>query len=269
MTAAAEPPPAPEPLAGPAIDTHCHLDLVGGRIERVLAAAREVGVTRVVTVGVDVDSSRWCAQAAADHPDVYAAVAIHPNEAHRADDAAWAEIERLARRPGVVAVGETGLDYFRDSAPAAAQEESFRRHIEIAKAAAKALVIHDRQAHEDVLRILEEQGPPRATVFHCFSGDAAFARRCADRGYLLSFAGTLTFANAPYLREAAAVTPLEQVLVETDAPFLAPVPYRGRPNAPYLIPLTLRALAAAQGRDLAQVTRAVWDNATRAFSLPG
>ncbi|HVA60970.1 MAG TPA: TatD family hydrolase [Mycobacteriales bacterium] len=268
MTPSGELPPAPQPLPVPVDDSHCHLDLTDGSIESAVAAAQAVGVRRIVTIGVDVESSEWAADAAAQHRDVFAAVAIHPNDAHRADDSAWNRIEALAGQPGVRAVGETGLDYFRDSAPPAAQQESFRRHIAIAKATGRALVIHDRDAHEDVLRILAEEGAPDRTVFHCFSGDAAMARRCADLGYVLSFAGTLTFANAPALREAAAVTPLDMVLVETDAPFLTPVPYRGRPNASYLVPYTLRALAAAQGRDVAEVGAAVAATAMRIFDFP-
>jgi TatD DNase family protein len=263
-----EAPPAPDPLTGPVVDSHCHLDLVGGDVAEVLAAARQAGVVRAVTVGIDVATSRWSADAARDHEGLYAAVAIHPNEAHRADEAAWAEIERLAGRAEVVAVGETGLDYYRTTAPRPAQQESFRRHIAIAKATGKALVIHDRDAHEEVLVVLDEEGAPEHTVFHCFSGDAGFARRCVDRGYVLSFAGTLTFTNAPYLREAAKVAPAGRVLVETDAPFLAPMPYRGRPNSPYLVPLTLRALAAAQGRDAEETAADVWQTACRVFGLP-
>jgi TatD DNase family protein len=269
MSPSGAPPPPPEPLAVPVADSHCHLDLMGGDVPAALAAARSVGVLRVITVGVDVTTSAWCADTAAAHDGLYAAVAIHPNEAHTADEAAFARIEELAGRPEVVAVGETGLDYYRDSASPAAQQEAFRRHIAIAKATGRALVIHDRQAHDDVLAILAEQGAPERTVFHCFSGDASFARACAERGYFLSFAGTLTFANAAYLREAAAGAPLDALLVETDAPFLAPVPHRGRPNAPYLVPLTLRALAAAQRREVDEVAAAVWANTARAFALPG
>lgn len=268
MSPAGEAPPIPEPVPGPVIDSHCHLDLIDADISDVLDAARSAGVLRAVTIGVDVDTSRWSAEAASRHQGVYAAVAIHPNEANRADEAGWSEIERLARLPGVVAVGETGLDYYRTTATHEAQRESFRRHIAIAKSTGRALVIHDREAHDDVLTVLAEEGAPEHTVFHCFSGDAAFARRCVDNGYVLSFAGTLTFTNAPYLREAAALAPPDQVLVETDAPFLAPMPYRGRPNSPYLVPLTLRALAAAQRRDPAETAAAVWSTACRVFGLP-
>jgi TatD DNase family protein len=261
------PPPAPEPLPVPVVDSHCHLDLMAGPVEAALADARAVGVTRVVTVGVDVPTSELSARLAERYPEVYAAVAVHPNEASGADEAAFAAVERLAGRDRVRAVGETGLDYYRLGAPAAVQQAAFRRHIAIAKATGRALVIHDRDAHHDVLRILAEEGAPEHTVFHCYSGDAAMARECAERGYVLSFAGTLTFGNAPYLREAAAVVPLEQVLVETDAPFLAPAPHRGRPNGPYLIPVTVRALAAAVRRELAEVCAALNETSARVFGI--
>ncbi len=166
----------------------------------------------------------------------------------------------------MVAVGETGLDHYRTGAEQwAAQEEAFRRHIAIAKAAGKALVIHDRDAHDDVLRVLAEEGAPERVVFHCFSGDAAMARVCADRGYAVSFAGNVTFKNAGDLREAAAVAPVDLLLVETDAPFLTPEPYRGAPNAPYLVPLTLRALAEVKGMDVAELGAAVAATAARFF----
>lgn len=262
-----EPPPAPEPLAVPALDSHCHLDLLDVGVDETTAAAKAVGIARVVTVGVDAATSRWSVETARTHPDVFAAVAIHPNDAPRATAADLDEIERLAADPAVVAVGETGLDYFRtgdDGRPA--QEESFRRHIDIAKRSGKALMIHDRDAHLDVLRVLDAEGAPEHVVLHCFSGDADFARACIERGYVLSFAGTVTFANAQALREAAAITPLGQLLVETDAPFLTPHPYRGRPNAPYLVPLTVRAVAAAIGTSPDVVAAAVTATAARVFA---
>jgi len=196
-----------------------------------------------------------------------AGVAIHPNEAPaKADDAALAEIERLAALPHVRAVGETGLDYYRTGpADRPAQQRSFRAHIDIAKRTGTAVMIHDREAHADVLRILAEEGAPEQVVFHCFSGDAAMARACADRGHLMSFAGNVTFKNAGTLREAALAAPLEMLLVETDAPFLAPMPYRGRPNAPHLVPFTLRFLAQLKGVDLDDLCHAVTANAERAF----
>jgi TatD DNase family protein len=279
-----EPPPSPEPLPAPALDSHTHLDIVVGErpahgagdegwpddeaVDAEIAAAAAVGVPRLVQVGVDVGSSRWSAELAARHPAVLAAVAIHPNEAGAggATDDALAEIDRLAALPRVRAVGETGLDRFRTGPEGwAAQEASFRAHIRIAKERGVALVIHDRDAHEEILRVLEDEGPPEHTVFHCFSGDAAFAKACVQRGYVLSFAGTLTFGNAGYLREAAALTPVDQLLVETDAPFLTPVPHRGRPNASRLVPHTVRALADVTGVELAQLCGTLTATAERVF----
>ena len=265
-----EPPPAPEPLRVSVADSHCHLDIMGGDVVSQLEAARAVGIDTVMQIGVDVESSRLAASLAAEHPSVWAAVALHPNEAGRgmATDEALAEIASLARLPQVKAIGETGLDHFRTGPEGQGmQEASFRAHIQIAKDADKTLVIHDRDAHDDVLRVLSEEGAPDRVVFHCFSGDAAMARLCADAGYYLSFAGPVTFKPNDALREAAAVCPEDRLLVETDAPFLTPMPFRGRPNAPYLIPLTMRALAAARGQDLDLLCAAVAGNGKRAFRL--
>lgn len=281
------PPPLPEPLRVAVADSHTHLDMQSGTVEEGLAKAASVGVTTVVQVGCDVKGSRWAAETAAAYANVHAAVALHPNEAPRivhgdpdgwsrqgarpgggqaALDDALAEIEALAALDHVKAVGETGLDYFRTGPEGmAAQERSFRAHIEIAKRQGKALVIHDRDAHADVLRVLREEGAPERTVFHCYSGDAEMARECAAAGYYMSFAGTVTFKNAAPLREALAVAPLELVLVETDAPYLTPAPYRGRPNAPYLIPLTVRAMAAVRGIDEDAMATALAANTARAF----
>jgi TatD DNase family protein len=277
-------PPSPEPLPAPALDSHTHLDIVVGErpahgagdegwpdeeaVDAEIAAAAAVGIPRLVQVGVDVPSSRWSAQLAARHPSVLAAVALHPNEAGagRADDDALAEIDRLAALPRVRAVGETGLDRYRTGEEGwAAQEASFRAHIGIAKRHGIALVIHDRDAHDEVLRVLDDEGAPEHTVLHCFSGDAAFARACVQRGFVLSFAGTLTFANAGYLREAAALAPVGQLLVETDAPFLTPVPFRGRQNSSRLVPHTVRALAEVTGTDLAELCAALTATADRVF----
>ena len=254
-------PPDPPPLASPVFDAHCHLDAMAHRAgavardepadEGYLAAAVEraaaVGVTRLVNVGCEV--GEW--QSAVDstaHPAIYAALAVHPTEVAGLTDADYDRLEGLLRHDRVVAVGETGLDYYWDRTTPAEQQEHFRRHIELAERVGKPLMIHDREAHADVLRILAETGAPRAgVIFHSFSGDAEMATECARHGYLLSFSGVLTFTNAPALRAAAAVTPLEQLLVETDAPFLTPHPYRGRPNAPYLVPHTVRALAGLKG----------------------
>ena len=243
---------APEALAVPVFDAHTHLDAIAAKLERpaddafvaeVMREARAVNVLAAVTVGDTVASSQWCVRAAHSHRDVYAAVAVHPTEIDGLTDDDYATLEALARDERVVAVGETGLDYYWDRTAPAAQQEHFRRHIALAKAVGKPLMIHDRDAHADVLRILREEGAPEQVVFHAFSGDAAMARECADAGYVLSFPGVVTFKNAPALREAAAVAPMGQVLVETDAPFLTPHPLRGRPNAPRLLPLTTRGLA--------------------------
>ena len=278
-----EPPPSPEPLPAPALDSHTHLDIVLGErpagnehgvwapddaVDAEIAAAAAVGVPRLVQVGVDVPSSRWSAALAARHPNVLAAVAVHPNEAGggAATDDALAEIDRLAAQPRVRAVGETGLDRYRTGPEGwAAQEASFRAHIRIAKDRGVALVIHDRDAHEEILRVVDDEGAPEHVVMHCFSGDAGFAKACAERGYTLSFAGTLTFGNAGHLREAAALTPVEQLLVETDAPFLTPMPHRGRPNASRLVPHTVRALAQVTGTELEQLCAALTANAERVF----
>ncbi|PKV86205.1 TatD family hydrolase [Streptomyces sp. TLI_146] len=288
MSAAKDaPPPLPEPLGVAVADSHTHLDMQSTTVEEALTKAASVGVTTVIQVGCDLKGSQWAADTAEAHENVHAAVALHPNEAPRivlgdpdgwsrqgarqpggdaALDDALAEIDRLAALPHVKAVGETGLDYFRTGADGmAAQERSFRAHIEIAKRHGKALVIHDREAHADVLRILREEGAPDRTVFHCYSGDAEMAELCAESGYFMSFAGNMTFKNAQPLRDALAVAPLELVLVETDAPFLTPAPYRGRPNAPYLIPITVRAMAAVKSIHEDVLAAAIADNTARAF----
>lgn len=258
-------PPLPEALTVPVYDNHTHLEIADGDnpigyLEQ-LDRASAVGVRGVIQVGGDVATSRWSAATAAIEPRMLAAVAIHPNEAPVYDtaggpdgtwqgglDAAIAEIDRLAGLPRVVAVGETGLDFFRTGEEGrAAQQRSFEAHIEIAKRHGLALQIHDRDAHEAVIETLLRVGAPERTVFHCFSGDAEMARLCADNGWYLSFAGTVTFKNAQNLRDALQAIPRSQILIETDAPFLTPTPFRGRPNAPYLMPLTLRAMAAELG----------------------
>lgn len=277
---AGEFPPAPESLPRAVLDSHTHLDITvseagvpgGGPADDpvavAIALATKVGVDRLVQVGVDVASSRWGADTADRYPAVLATVALHPNEAPRLSDLdeALREIESLAARDRVRGIGETGMDFFRTGDEGrAAQEQSFRAHIAIAKRYGKTLVIHDRDAHADVLRILDDEGAPDRVVLHCFSGDADFARECVRRGYLLSFAGTVTFGSATVLREAAALTPVDQMLVETDAPYLTPMPYRGRPNASYLIPLTVRALAATTGSDLDELCAAISATGDRAF----
>ncbi|MFG2865243.1 TatD family hydrolase [Streptomyces sioyaensis] len=281
------PPPLPEPLRVAVADSHTHLDMQESTVDEALAKAASVGVTTVVQVGCDLAGSRWAAETAAAYDSVHATVALHPNEAPRivlgdpdgwsrqgareaggdaALDTALAGIDELAALPQVRGVGETGLDYFRTGPEGmAAQERSFRAHIEIAKRHGKALVIHDREAHDDVLRILREEGAPERVVFHCYSGDAAMAEICAAAGYFMSFAGNVTFKNARQLREALTVAPPELVLVETDAPFLTPAPYRGRANAPYLIPVTLRAMAEVKAMTEDALATAVAANTARAF----
>jgi TatD DNase family protein len=263
--------PAPEPLPGPAFDSHCHLDMIDLPVADTLERAAAAGIRRVVTVGCDTASSRWSADCAATFPAVYAAVAIHPNETAAAATSAagrqdvLAEIARLAALPRVRAVGETGLDYYRDNAPPDVQRDWFRAHIDIAKQTGKPLMIHDRDAHADVLSILAADGAPEQVIFHCYSGDAELAARCAQAGYVLSFAGTLTFGNAAGLREAAAVTPAELILAETDAPFLTPAPNRGRSNTPAQVAHTIRAIAAVKELDAGKLCAVLEANGERVF----
>jgi TatD DNase family protein len=261
----------------PVVDGHAHLDHTrqGDQpfdLAQALAAAAAVNVTRVIQIGCELDSARWTVQAIERHPQLLGGVALHPTEASavvaagtlasEGDPAAgWAalaaaldEVAALAGHPRVRVIGETGLDHYwieADDAPGrTAQVESFRWHIALAKRLGKVLQIHDRDAHAEVLRVLAEEGAPERTVFHCFSGDEAMARLAADRGWFLSFAGTLTFKNAQPLRDALRALPFEQVLVETDAPYLAPVPHRGRTNASYLVPVTVRCMSEVRGMDL-------------------
>lgn len=269
MTAAsARHPVAPKPLSVAVVDNHAHLDMArygeeGMPVAEALAAARAVGVDRVLHVACDVESIERLPELLAAHPELLAAAALHPNDAAQLAaagrlHAAYEVVEVALREPRVRAVGETGLDYFRtDEAGRPAQEESFRWHIDLAKRTGRALQIHDRDAHDDVLRVLAEEGAPERTVLHCFSGDVAMAREAVARGYYLSYAGTVTFKNAAGLREALAVTPLERVLVETDAPYLAPHPWRGATNASWLLPVTVRAIAEVLGRDVDEVCAVV------------
>jgi TatD DNase family protein len=271
-----ERPPAPEPLPHPVVDNHCHLDMtLDGSDEwsaaRALEEAAAVGVPRIVQIGCELPGARWAVRTAEQHDAIVAGVALHPNEAprlaeHGGLDAAWAEIQQLAEHPRVRAVGETGLDHYRTGPEGrAVQEESFRRHVRLAAALGKTLVIHDRDAHDDVLRVMDEEEAPERVVMHCFSGDADLARACLDRGYFVSFSGTVTFKNAAALREALVLVPRDRLLVETDAPFLTPVPYRGRPNASYLVPTTVRAMAEVRGDDLEQLCVAIEATTDAAF----
>lgn len=268
-------PSAPEPLAVPVYDNHCHLEIEDGddplTLTEQLDRAEAVGILGVVQASGDVESSRWAVAAAEADPRVLAAVAIHPNDAptYAANgmlEEALAVIDELAAHPRTRAIGETGLDYFRTGEDGfAAQHASFEAHIALAKKHSLAMQIHDRDAHDDVLATLARVGAPERTVFHCFSGDEDMARICADAGYYLSFAGNVTFKNAQNLRDALAVTPLDRILVETDAPFLTPVPLRGRPNAPYLIPHTLRFMAAELGIDIDELGAQVAANTLQVY----
>ncbi|MFL6059865.1 MAG: TatD family hydrolase [Marmoricola sp.] len=275
---AGERPEAPEPLPFPVVDNHCHLDIAAhdGPGEPVpvadaLARSAAVGVPRIVQIGCDLPGARWAVETAAAYDPIVAGVALHPNEAPRLEaegrlDEALAEIAELATHPRVRAVGETGLDHFRTPPEGrAAQVRSFRRHIELAHELDRTLVIHDRDAHDEVLAVIDEVGAPERWVMHCFSGDAVFAEQCLERGAYLSFAGTVTFKNAEPLRQALRITPLEKILVETDAPFLTPEPWRGRPNGSYLVPTTMRSMATTRGADLGELCQAVDANTERAF----
>ncbi len=264
-------PPPPEPLSVETVDAHTHLDACGfvdaDSVRAAMDRAAAVGVTRAVTIADDLDGARAAVRAAHWDARVAAAVALHPTRTAAVSDADRAEIEALARDPRVVAVGETGLDHYWDHSPHDAQEREFRWHIDLAKRLGKPLVIHDRDAHADVLRVLREEGPPETVVFHCFSGDAAMARECVEAGYVLSFAGPVSFRNARDLQEAAALVPEDGFLVETDAPFLTPHPHRGRANEPYCLPWTVRAIAALREVSADRVADAARRTAERVFRL--
>ena len=270
-----QPAPLPKPLPVPTVDAHAHLEIVTDaapnslEVLKVLDDAKSVGVDRVVQVGYSAEQSKWCAELARLYPGrVLAAVALHPNEAPVVADleADLKIIEELATHPRVRAIGETGLDYFRTPPELRKrQQDSFKWHIELAKKTNKALVIHDRDSHDDVLSILLEVGAPEKTVFHCFSGDVEMAKTCIERGYILSFAGTLTFKNAPALREAVKLVPYEQLLVETDSPFLAPTPHRGALNTPAQIANIVRAMAEERNESFATLADELSKNAERIF----
>jgi TatD DNase family protein len=269
-----EPAPLPQPLNVKCVDAHAHLEIVTNtapdspEIGKVLADAKSVGIDRIVQVGYSAEQSEWGVKLAEHWPNVLAAVALHPNEAPVVTDleADLAIIEKLASHPRVRAIGETGLDFFRtEPALQERQKYSFRRHIDLAKRVNKALVIHDRDAHRAVLDLLVEEGAPEKTIFHCYSGDAEMARECVEKGYILSFAGTLTFKNAPALREAVKLVPLDQLLVETDSPFLAPMPHRGALNTPAQIPTILRFMAEQRGEDVDELATAISNNCERLF----
>jgi TatD DNase family protein len=269
-----QPAPLPEPLNVMCVDAHAHIEIVTNtapdapEVGRVLDEAKSVGIDRIVQVGYSAEQSEWCVKMAESWPNVLAAVALHPNEAPVVADleADLAIIERLANHPRVRAIGETGLDFFRTEPELQERQKySFRRHIALAKSVNKALVIHDRDAHRDVLDVLTEEGAPEKTIFHCYSGDADMAQECIEKGYILSFAGTLTFKNAPALRDAVKLVPLDQLLVETDSPFLAPMPHRGSLNTPAQIPTILRFMAQERGEDLDTLAAAISNNCERLF----
>jgi TatD DNase family protein len=269
-------PPPPVPLPAAVIDAHTHLDACGATdpagVRVALDRAAAVGVAAVVTVADDMAAARWVVQASGWDDRVFAAVALHPTRTATMTDADRSELEQLARQSRVVAVGETGLDYYwtqRDPRCASpeAQREAYRWHIDLAKRVGKPLMIHDRDAHADVLAVLEQEGPPPAVVFHCFSGDVAMARSCVDAGYVLSFSGTVTFRNARALREAAVLVPDGQLLVETDAPFLTPHPHRGKANEPVNLPYTVRDLAALRGQNVAELAASTTAAAERLFGF--
>lgn len=270
-------PPLPEKLTTTTVDAHCHLDIededIFMSVEDSLAKAKAVGITGIVQVGVDVSSSKWAVKTAKEFSQIHATVALHPNDApvialekgESALDEAIAEIAELAKEDVVRAIGETGVDFFRTSEEGRAfQEKSFRAHIQIANKLNKPVMVHDRDAHLDALRILDDE-KAQQVIFHCFSGDKAFAQELVKRGWYLSFAGTCTFKNAQSLRDALQVTPLENVLVETDAPFLTPMPYRGYPNSSYMIPLTLATMAQEMNVDINTVADATRTNAEKLF----
>ncbi|MDQ6657281.1 MAG: YchF/TatD family DNA exonuclease [Actinomycetota bacterium] len=265
------PVPAPEPLPTTVIDAHTHLDACGvdtpEQLSAAMARAAAVGVAKVVTIADDLAVARWVAEAATWHPDLYAAVALHPTRADTLDDHTRRTLTELAALPRVVAIGETGLDHYWDAAPVAAQVEAFGWHIQLAKDVGKPLMIHDRDAHQAVFEVLAAKGAPETVIFHCFSGDEAMARRCADAGYLMSFAGPVSFRNAKDLQAAARAAPAELLLVETDAPFLTPHPHRGTRNEPYGLPYTVRALAELRGDDLEVLCSRLRLNAERTYRL--
>ncbi len=270
-------PPAPEPLV-PLIDAHTHLDACGAHdadgVRAIVERAAAVGVVAIVTIADDLASARWVTRAADWDPRVYATVALHPTRANSLTDAARAEIEELAGHPRVVAIGETGLDLYWPGrldgcAEPDTQRDAFAWHIDLAKRTGKPLMIHNREADAEVLDVLRAEGPPDTVIFHCFSSGPAMARACVEAGWLVSLSGTVSFRNARALREAVPLIPSGQLLVETDAPFLTPHPYRGAPNEPYCLPYTVRALAEVTGRPAEELAQVTTGNARRTYGLPG
>jgi TatD DNase family protein len=270
-----QPPPAP-PRLGPLIDAHTHLDACGAKdaddVRAIVDRAAAVGVTAVVTIADDLASAQWVTRAAEWDPRVYAAVALHPTRADALTEAARAEIERLAAHPRVVAIGETGMDLYwpgklEGCADPAVQREAFAWHIELAKRTGKPLMIHNREADTEVLDVLRAEGAPDTVIFHCFSSGEALARACVEAGWLVSLSGTVSFRNARELRAAVPLVPATQLLVETDAPFLTPHPYRGAPNEPYCLPYTVRALSELIGVPADELAEITTGNARRTYGL--
>ncbi|WP_285032231.1 TatD family hydrolase [Mycolicibacterium sp. lyk4-40-TYG-92] len=275
MSAKREKPPAPEPLPG-LLDAHTHLDACGATdaasIKEILDRAEAVGVEKVVTIADDLEAAEWAVGAAHADPRVYAAVALHPTRANALDDQAKRTLERLAADPRVVAVGETGIDMYWPGkldgcADEATQRDAFAWHIDLAKRVGKPLMIHNRDGDAEVLDVLRSEGAPETVIFHCFSSDAAMARTCADHGWLMSLSGTVSFRNAHALREAAAIIPAELLLVETDAPFLTPHPFRGAPNESYCLPYTVRALAEIRNSSAVEIAGVTSENASKSYGL--
>ena len=268
-------PPPPEPLT-PLIDAHTHLDACGARtaedVRAILDRAQAVGVQAAVTIADDLDSARWVARASGWDDRLYAAVALHPTRADALDDAARAELEQLAAAPRIVAIGETGMDLYWPGkldgcAAPDVQREAFAWHIDLAKRTGKPLMIHNRDADAEVLDVLRAEGAPDSVIFHCFSSGPQMARACVDAGWVLSLSGTVSFRNAHELREAARLIPPGQLLVETDAPFLTPHPFRGAPNEPYCLPYTVRALAEVVGRPDDEVVAETAQTARRVYGV--
>lgn len=275
VSARREAPPAPEPLS-PLIDAHTHLDACGVSdatgVRALLDRASAVGVTAVVTIADDLESARWVARAVDWDPRVYGAVALHPTRTDALSEDARAEIERLTAHPRVVAVGETGMDMYWPGrldgcARPDVQREAFAWHIDLAKRTGKPLMIHNRDADSEVLDVLRAEGAPETVIFHCFSSGSEMARICSAEGWLLSLSGTVSFRNARDLREAVPLIPVDQILVETDAPFLTPHPYRGAANESYCLPYTVRALAELVNRRPEELAEITTSNARRAYRL--
>ena len=272
-----EKPPAPEPLT-PLVDAHTHLDACGAvtaaDVRQIMDRAAAVGVQRAVTIADDLDSARWVGTAVEADARVYGAVALHPTRANALTDAARAELERLVAHPRVVAVGETGMDLYwpgrlEGCATPAEQRDGFAWHIDLAKRAGKPLMIHNRDADAEVLDVLRAEGAPETVIFHCFSSGPEMAHTCVQAGWVLSLSGTVSFKNAGQLAEAARLIPPGQLLVETDAPFLTPHPFRGAPNEPYCLPYTVQALAALLGRPAQDVAAETTATAERVYGLNG